>query len=79
MQPSKHYPNNHIWGGGVMIWGCFSYNGVGEMEVIDGRMNLVKHKQIISSNLSKIAKCLELDRNYVFHKDNVPKHMTKTI
>ena len=36
-------------GGSVMIWGCFSANGVGGLEIIERKMNTVKYDDILSS------------------------------
>ena len=38
-KPSNTIPTIKFGGRSVMIWGCFSSNGVGGMEIIEGKMN----------------------------------------
>ena len=60
-----------------MIWGCFSADGVGGIEIIEGRMNASKYTKILTTHLLKSANDLGLDRNFVFQQDNDPKHTSK--
>lgn len=64
-------------GENIMIWVCFSAEGVGGIEIIEGRMNEAKYTNILSTHLLKSANDLGLDRNFVFQQDNDPKHTAK--
>lgn len=34
-----------------MVWGCFSYHGVGQLALINGTVNAVRYKRILEENL----------------------------
>ena len=52
-------------GGGNMIWGCFSSNGVRTLEIIEGRMDGVKYQQIFEDNLQESAEKTGLNRTMI--------------
>lgn len=54
----------------LMIWNCFSYNGVGEMEVIEVRMNAEKYKQILSIHLMKSTAGFGFEQDFVPQQDH---------
>lgn len=64
-------------GGSVMFWGCFGYNGVGNLVVIEGIMDSYQYVSILSNHLFNSALKLELT-NFVFQQDNDPKHTRYT-
>jgi len=65
-------------GGGIMVWGCMAYKGVGNLEIIDGIMNQFYYQNILTRNLKESAKKLGLGRRYTFQQDNDPKHKSKS-
>ena len=60
-----------------MIWGCFSFKGIGELQVIHGRMNGSMYMEILEKNLQKSTTSLGQGRNFVLEHDNDPKHTAK--
>jgi hypothetical protein len=48
-------PTVKFGGGSVMVWGCFSYHGVGKHVFIDGKMDAAKYVDILSNNLEESA------------------------
>lgn len=64
-------------GGSIMIWGCMSANGVGEMFICEGRMNSAHYikilKDALQSSYRKIFGHLN-SRNIIFQQDNAPCH-----
>ena len=42
-----------FWGGSIMIWGCFTTQGTGELQVIHGRMNGSMYREILEMNIQK--------------------------
>jgi len=43
-----------------MIWGCFSEKGVGNIHIIESKMNKFKYTTILNDNLFKSAKYFNL-------------------
>lgn len=61
-------------GGNVMLWGCMSANGVGNMQFITDKMDHRLYIQILKDNLNASANKLGLSGRYIFQQDNDPKH-----
>jgi hypothetical protein len=34
-------------GGNVMVWGCFSWNAIGPLRLVDGKMNAIQYREIL--------------------------------
>lgn len=69
LQPTVKYD-----GGLVMVWDCFSYNGVGKLHFIDGIMDQHKYIDILKQNLKDSVTKLGIENNFIFYQDNHPKH-----
>ncbi len=63
-------------GGNVMVWGCMSAAGTGELQFIEGTMNANMHCDILKQSM--IPSLWRLGRRAVFQHDNNPKHTSKT-
>lgn len=61
-------------GNGVLVWGCMSANGVGNLEFINGIMNQYVYIDIMKRNLKSSAQKLNLPSDFYFQHDNDPKH-----
>lgn len=46
-------------GGSLMVWGCFSYKGVGYMARIDGRMNAELYCEILDDEFKQTPDCMD--------------------
>lgn len=64
-------------GGNIMVWGCFSSSGTGDLHIIRGTMNSQKYCEILDSCLCNSARRLSLGRRWVFQQDNDAKHTSK--
>jgi transposase len=64
-------------GGSLLVWGCFSWNGVGNIVRIDGKMTGESYVRILEENLKLSLRKMNLKR-YTFQQDNDPKHTSKT-
>ena len=62
-------------GGNVMVWGCMSAAGVGELHFIEGNMNSDMYCEILWQSM--IPSLQKLSRSAVFQHDNDPKHTSK--
>ena len=63
--------------GNIMVWGCFAYNGTGQLKIIEGTMNSAKYINILEDCLQSSAQKLELGPDWIFQQDNDPKHTAK--
>lgn len=64
-------------GGSVMVWGCFSAQGVGSLVFIEGTMNAAAYIQILRDNLHVSAEKMGIRRSFLFYQDNDPKHKAR--
>mmetsp|Transcript_6823 Transcript_6823/g.6127 ORF Transcript_6823/g.6127 Transcript_6823/m.6127 type:complete len:310 (+) Transcript_6823:140-1069(+) len=77
----QHYPNQ--FSGTVKhdkkvnVWGCFSYNGVGNLYNIEGIMVKQDYKNILQRQMIPSAQKLFPSGDYIFQEDNDPKHAAK--
>lgn len=63
----------------VMLWGCFSRAGLGNLEEINGRMDGSYYRNILQNNLRISARNLGLGDNFTFQHDNDPKHTSSIV
>lgn len=63
-------------GGSIMVWGCFSYHGVGKLVLIDGIMTGERYVDILSRSLKQSAIQMGLN-DFFFQQDNDPKHTSR--
>lgn len=66
-------------GGSIMVWGCMSAAGVGEVFMCEGYMNSVRYTAMMEEVLeASILKLYEDDHpNVYFQQDNAPCHRAK--
>lgn len=64
-------------GGSIMIWGCFSYAGLGNLIPIEGIIRADDYIQIVNENLEESAERMGLRITFYFQQNNDPKHTTK--
>lgn len=60
-------------GGNVMVWGCFSRNGVGPLHRVVGNMDQHIYTGIVENIMLPHAKD-NMGRGWIFQQDNDPKH-----
>ena len=64
-------------GGGIMVWGCISYNGVGALALVEGNMDSIAYTQLMATHLHESASELGLDDDFIFQQDNATCHVSK--
>ena len=69
-------PTVKYGGGNVMVWGCMSAAGVGELHFIEGNMNSNMYCEILQQSM--IPSLQKLGHRAVFQYDNDPKHTSET-
>ena len=63
----------------VMIWGCFSSNGVGVLHRCEGNMNQEKYLNVLSSEMMESGQQIFAGKPFIFQQDNAPCHKTKWV
>jgi len=67
-------------GGSVMVWGCMTWEGVGDAAKIDGRMDGDLYLQILKDELQNSIRFYGLNpSDIIFQQDNDPKHTCKKV
>jgi transposase len=79
LKPENLRPTVKHGGGGLMVWGCVSSRGVGELVVIDGIMNAEKYLTLLKANLPKSVAKMGIQRSFKYYEDNDPKHTARII
>ena len=70
----------HGGGGGVMVWGCMTSQGVGYLCKIEGIMDQHLYKNILEEELMETMEFYEIDpKEVIFQHDNDPKHKSKLV
>lgn len=65
-------------GGNIVVWGCFSWHGVGPIHRIEGIMDQTKYKNILSNVMLPYAE-EDIPLKWKFQHDNDPKHTAKSV
>uniref|UniRef100_A0AAY4AD58 Transposase n=1 Tax=Denticeps clupeoides TaxID=299321 RepID=A0AAY4AD58_9TELE len=75
--PQNTVPTVKHGGGNILLWGCLSAKGTGQLHRINGKMDGATYRKILSDNLLPSARKLKMGRGWVFQHDNDPKHTAK--
>ena len=62
----------------MILCGCFSSKGPGNLVRVNDIMNSVKYQDILNLNLAAPARKLKLGRPWAFQQDNDPRHVSKS-
>ncbi|CAK1592244.1 unnamed protein product [Parnassius mnemosyne] len=76
MMPDCVVPTIKLGGDSIMVWGCFSSQGTGDLIKIDGIMKKEDYKKILVQNAVPSGLRLIGD-GFIFQQDNYSKHSSK--
>lgn len=77
---TKHLiPTVKHGGGNVLVWGCMSYKGVGNLHFIDNIMDAKAYVKILQSNLTDSVEKMGMNNGFIFQQDNDPKHTARIV
>jgi hypothetical protein len=62
---------------GIMVWGCFTYNGLGPLVRLEGRINAVAYIDVLDNHLLPLLDDLGDEEDYIFQEDNAPIHTAR--
>lgn len=79
LNPKHTIPTVKHGGGSVMVWGCMSAAGVGNLVFIEGIMDKMCYLNILRDNLKCSAEKLGLGTTFQFYQDNDPKHKSHIV
>lgn len=65
-------------GGNIMVWGAFSWHGVGPLHLIEGNMDRFQYRDILQNVMLPYAN-EKMPVEWVFQQDNDPKHTSKLV
>ena len=65
----------------LMVWGCVSYHGVGELVIVDGTMKNTDYIDILDHNLLDSVQNMfgEAMIPFIFQYDNEPMHTARNV
>jgi len=63
---------------GQMVWGCFSWYGLGPLTAINGYVNASAYIKILQEYAIPAIEILYPNKDYFFQEDNAPCHTAKT-
>jgi transposase len=61
----------------IMVWGCLSYFGVGELAFVDGNMNSRKYIDVLDNYLWPTVHSIFGDERWVLQEDNATIHKSR--
>ena len=62
----------------IMVWGCFTAHGVGNLCLVEGIMEQVQYRRILKDRLDPSHRRLFPAKAWFFQQDNDPKHTANT-
>lgn len=65
-------------GGNIMVWGAFSWRGVGPLVLVQGRMDQYQYKEILEKHMMPYF-VDKMDDGRIFQHDNDPKHTARSV
>ena len=63
----------------LMIWGCFTKNGVGPLVRLNGRITSKEYIDVLNGHLIPYINNLENKENVIFQEDNAPIHTARIV
>ena len=63
----------------INVWGCFAAHGVGDLYLVEGKLEQKQFKRILERHMLPSAERLFPDEDWIFQQDNDPKHTARSI
>jgi len=73
-------PNIKFGGENIMVWGCMTWEGVGNLRLIEGNMDKFVYREILEMELKNTIHMHDLgEENVIFQHDNDSKHTSRYV
>lgn len=63
----------------INVWGCFSYDGVGRLYLVQGNLDAKQYRNILRYQMLPSSMDLFGDEPFIFQQDNDPKHTSELV
>jgi hypothetical protein len=73
----SHYTGTIKHDDKINVWGCFSYDGVGTLYLVDGNLDWKQYCKILKEAMIPSAGDLFPEGEFLFQQDNDPKHTSE--
>ncbi|GBM07954.1 Transposable element Tc1 transposase [Araneus ventricosus] len=78
-QANSCFPLSPHAGGGIMLWGMFSWAALGPVVVVEQAMKAANYLNNITDQLHPYMAFVFPTRNGIFHQDNAPCHKARIV
>jgi hypothetical protein len=76
--PACVMPTVKSGSGGIRVWGCFSWNGLGPLVILHGNLNMEGYKEILTHCVLSMVDQFG-DDNCLYQHDNAPCHKARSV
>ena len=67
-------PTIKFWRGSIMVWRCMTWKGIGNLRLIEGKMDKYIYREVLEMELMNTIHMHDLkEENVIFQHDNDPK------
>jgi hypothetical protein len=77
--PACVVPTVKYGGGGITVWGCFSWNGLCPLIILHGNINVEGYKDILTRYVLSTVEDQFSDDDCLYQHDNAPCHKSRSV